>query len=75
MHVGELVIRFVSDILLPLHLMHRTGPDGPKSLIGGSFSPSSMRANGDITNPKGTPLCFRISSVDGTWYIVERIYL
>ena len=25
---------------VPLHLMQRTGPDGPKSLMGGSLSPS-----------------------------------
>ena len=51
---------------LPLHLMHRTGPDGPKSLIGGSFSPCCARAKGDKTKPKGTPDCLRISSVAGT---------
>ena len=51
---------------VPLHLMQRTGPDGPKSLIGGSLSPSWIRAKGDITNPNGTPLCLRISSVAGT---------
>lgn len=58
-----------------LQRMHRIGPSSPKSTIGGTISSSVVRANGEIINENGTDVCFIISGVAGTLYIVERINL
>lgn len=53
--------------------MHLIGPSSPKSTIGGVISPSTTRANGDIISENGTDVCFIMSAVDGTLYIVDRM--
>lgn len=40
-----------------LQRTQRTGPISPMSTIGGSHSPSMVRAIGLITSPKGTLVC------------------
>lgn len=56
-----------------LQRMQRIGPSSPKSTIGGVISPSIVLANGEMIKENGTDVCFIISAVDGTLYIVDRI--
>lgn len=53
--------------------MQRIGPSSPKSTIGGMISPSAGSANGEMINENGTDVCFIMSGVAGTLYMVERM--
>lgn len=55
--------------------MHLTGPSSPKSTTGGEYSWSIGRAIGLMTRPNGTAVCFIMSEVVGTLYIVDLMYL
>lgn len=65
----------INGLMYALQRMQRTGPNSPKSTIGGGYSWSNVRARGLITRPKGTAVCFIISDVVGTLYMVERMNL
>lgn len=51
-----------------LQRLQRIGPNTPKSTIGGSYSPSMIRAYGDIIKAKGKAVVFSRSAVEGMQY-------
>ena len=50
-------------------------PNSPRLTTGGGYSPSCVSASGQMTRPRGTPVCFFMSGVSGTVYIVDRMKL
>lgn len=60
-------------LMYALQRLHRIGPISPKSTIGGSISPGSVLAMGEMTKARGTATCFMTSDVVGTLYIVDRM--
>lgn len=57
-----------------LQRLQRRGPCGPKSTIGGSYSPSAMRANGDNIKANGRAVFFKRSAVVGIVYREDLQY-